>query len=69
MEDHPSCCQKVEEGRMVNSQSEKGIQEASMILLTEMEETAVLSVLLGYGRSPWEEDNKDKGTRRRKWPS
>jgi hypothetical protein len=54
---------------MVNSQSEKGIQEASMILLTEMEETAVLSVLLGYGRSPWEEDNKDKGTRRRKWPS
>lgn len=68
MEDHTSCCPKVEEGRMVNSQSEKGIQEASMILLTEMEETAVFSVPLGY-RSPWEEDNKDKGTRRRTWPS
>lgn len=66
MEDHTSCCQKVEEGRMVNSQSEKGIQEASMILLTEMVETVVLSQL-GY-RSPWEEDNKDRGTRRRTWP-
>lgn len=69
VEDRISCCQKVEEGRTENpDQSEKRIQEADRILLTQMEEAVVLSQ--SGCRSPWEEDNKDKGIRRRRtWSS